>query len=321
MILLVNFGGPRILCEIGSFLTSLLTDQDVVRTPLPAFIHRKLFTWIARKRAAKIVVDYEGIGGGSPIYSDTENLAKLLAEKTGSKVITFHRYLPRTHAESLAAIEACPEEELLVLPLFPQFSYATTGSIARFFSLQLTPKTQNKLRWIKSYASSDPFIKSYEQRIRTFLAEKKLAQEDTILLFSSHGVPKSFITKGDVYYKECLESFDLIRKAFPNALSKLSFQSKFGPGEWIKPYTEETCEKVLQWNEGRKKIIVIPLSFTSDHIETLYEIQDLYIPILEKQGLEAYRCPALNLESYWVDNLAEIAKSTLFHANEELIRR
>lgn len=321
MILLVNFGGPRILSEIGSFLMALLTDQDVVRTPLPAFIHRKLFTWIARKRAAKIVVDYEKIGGGSPIYADTENLAKKLSEKTGSRVITFHRYLPETHAESLAAIEACSEAEILVLPLFPQFSYATTGSIARFFSLHLKPATIDKLRWIKSYAANASFVRSYEQRIRNFLAEKNLNEEETILLFSSHGLPKSFVTNGDVYQKECLESFDLISQTFPKALSKLSFQSKFGPGEWIKPYTGETCEKILSWNQGRKQIVVVPLSFTSDHIETLYEIQDLYLPLLEKQGLRAYRCPALNLESYWVNNLAEIAQTTIFHPNESLIRK
>jgi len=169
--------------------------------------------------------------------------SKIAFRKTKSKVITFHRYLPKTHAESLAAIEACNDEEIVVLPLFPQFSYATTGSIARLFSLNLTSTAVAKLRWIKSYAAAAPFIRSYEERIRNFFHEKNLIEEQTILLFSSHGLPKSFITKGDIYQKECLASFELISQAFPKALSKLSFQSKFGPGEWIKPYTEETCEK------------------------------------------------------------------------------
>ncbi len=321
MILLVNFGGPRTLSEIGSFLISLLTDQDVIRTKLPKPIHRWLFTWIARKRASKIVKDYEGIGGGSPIYADTENLAKLLSKKTNTPVLTFHRYLPRTHAESLAAIEAVTSDQILVIPLFPQFSFATTGSIARFFSHHLTPTTLNKLQWIKSYAEHEAFIRSHIQQIQTFLAEKNIEQTDLILLFSSHGLPKSFITQGDIYLKECTDSFNLISQAFPQVLSRLSFQSKFGPGEWIKPYTDEVCENILTWNQGRKQIVVIPLSFTSDHIETLYEIQDLYLPVLEKHGLTAHRCPALNLAPHWIENLAQITKTNTLHNTQDLIRK
>jgi ferrochelatase len=319
MLLLVNFGGPRHLDEISEFLTSLLTDRDVIRTILPQFIQRRLFTWIARRRAGKIREDYELIGGRSPIYFDTEAIAKLLNEK-GIPTITFHRYLPATHEESLAVIEACKDQNISVLPLFPQFSFATTGSIARFFSERLTPETCEKLQWIKSYPANEPFIRSYEKRIRDFLIENELKEEDTILLYSSHGVPQFFIDEGDIYQAECIQSFETLSARFPKALNKLSFQSKFGPGAWIKPYTEKTCEEVLTWSQGLKQIVVIPLSFTSDHIETLYEIETLYLPILAEKGLKAYRCPALNLEPYWIDGLAEISKNQTLSTNQELIR-
>ena len=320
MILLVNFGGPRHLNEIAFFLNDLLTDRDVIRTKLPAAIHRWLFGRIARKRAGKIREDYELIGGRSPIYFDTEQIANLLNQKL-HPTITFHRYLSATHGESLAEIENCPEETIEVLPLFPQFSYATTGSIARFLDDHLSENAVKKLRWVKSFAAAEPFIRSYTNCIRSFLQQNQIAEEETILLYSSHGVPQSFIDTGDVYQAECIESFDAISKNFPRALNKLSFQSKFGPGQWIKPYTEQTCESVLSWNQGRKKIVVIPLSFTSDHIETLYEIESLYLPILVEKGLLAYRCPALNLEPQWIDSLIEIAKGPKFFSTDELIRK
>lgn len=313
-ILIVNFGGPRNLDEVPSFLTELLCDRDVIRTRFPDFFHKWFFTRVARKRAAKVSEDYEGIGGGSPIYFDTESVAKMMAERLGKSIYTFHRYLKATHAESLKQID--PHPELLALPMFPQFSYATTGSIARYFS-----KWQKKITWIKSYADHPAFIAAYQRRIADFLAEKQLKEEETVLLFSAHGLPQVFVDEGDPYEGECHASFHGVMKAFPKALGRLSYQSKFGRGEWLKPYTDETCERVLEWHQGRKNVVFVPISFTSDHIETLYEIQKLYLPIVASKGLNAYRCPALNLEPYWIDALVEIVGQTNFCENQMLIRK
>ena len=102
---------------------------------------------------------------------------------------------------------------------------------------------------------------------------------------------------------------------------QLCYQSKFGKGEWLRPYTNEVCEEILKWNEKRKNIVFVPISFTTDHIETLFEIEKLYLPLIEKNGLKAYRCPALNLEPYWIDALAEIAKGPILYDNHLLIRK
>jgi len=313
-ILLVNFGGPRNLDEVESFLQSLLCDRDVIRTWFPTFFHNWFFSRIARKRAAKISEDYEGIGGRSPIYFDTEALAAALSKRLDQPVHTFHRYLPATHPNSLNQLER--SEEIKVLPLFPQFCYATTGSIARFFS----PYFPHQLRWIKSYASHPAFIRSYQRRISDFLIEKNLKEEETILLFSAHGVPKKFIDEGDPYESECNLSYKGVMKGFPKTLGKLSYQSKFGRGEWLRPYTDETCEQILDWHEGRKSVVVVPISFTSDHIETLFEIEKLYLPLIAAKGLAAYRCPALNLEPYWIDALLEILQEPTLYDNRALIR-
>ena len=312
--LLVNFGGPRDLDEIPSFLKSLLCDRDVIRTRFPKFFHNWLFSRIARKRALKIREDYHWIGGKSPIYFDTEALKETLSERLRVPVYTFHRYLPATHAGSLEHIAR--EKELIVLPLFPQFCYATTGSIARF----LSPYFPHQLRWIKSYADHPGFVASYQKRIRTFLEEHNLREEETVLIFSAHGIPRQFVDEGDPYERECNRSFCAVMQGFPKAKGKLCYQSKFGRGEWLRPYTNEACEDVFKWHEGRRAVVVVPISFTSDHIETLFEIENLYLPIIRNQGLSAYRCPALNLESYWIDGIIEILQQNDFHDTQALIR-
>jgi ferrochelatase len=318
--LLVNFGGPRSLEEIQPFLIALLTDRDVIRTRLPSWIQNRLFKRIAKKRSVKIQHDYKIIGGKSPIYFDTEDLGKLLSKHLQAPVFTFHRYLPQTHINCLEQLEKSNAEKIIVLPLFPQFCYATTGSIARFLSKNLSSQTLLKLRWIKSYAAHPAFINAFTKHISLFLKDQNLKEETVAFLFSAHGVPKTFITEGDIYQSECELSFQKIKQNFPKAISQLSYQSKFGPGEWIRPYTDEMCENVSQWSEKRENIVVIPLSFTSDHIETLFEIEHLYLPSLRVQGQKAFRCPAFHLEDHWVGALREILEETNFCTTDMLVR-
>jgi ferrochelatase len=306
-VLIVNFGGPRNLDEVEAFLEELLCDPDLIRTPFPKFFQDWFFKRVARKRAVKVRHDYAEIGGKSPIYFDTEALAKSLSLRAKREVVTFHRYLRATHEmEKL-------QEEFLVLPLFPQFSYATTGSAARCLA------QCKKLSWIKSYETHPAFILAHQKRIESFLVEKSLVPEETILLFSAHGVPKKFVDEGDPYQKMCEATVQEVMKAFPKMLGKLSYQSKFGRGEWIRPYTDEACEQMGTW--GLKNCVIVPISFTSDHIETLFEIEKLYLPIIRAKGMNAYRCPALNQEPYWIDALVEILESPEFFSTQSLIRK
>ncbi len=307
-VLLVNFGGPRNLEEISSFLEELLTDQDVIRTSMPSFLHKLIFQQVARRRSKKIASQYAMIGGASPIYEDTEKLAHLLQKQTSKKIIPFHRYLRNTHQEFFKKIKELEADEILVLPLFPQFTYATTGSIARFFAKNLCGKTINKMLWVKSYPHRPSYILAMQQVIKDFLEKKSIKEEEVFLLFSAHGVPQKFICTGDIYKKECEQSFHAIRGCFPKAESALSYQSKFGKGEWVRPYTQDVCEMIEKWNGLQKRTVVVPLSFTSDHIETLFEIEHEYLPILKHKGIDAYRCPALNHHPLWVQALEEMIR-------------
>lgn len=317
---LANFGGPRFLDEVEPFLKELLTDRDVVRTSLPSPIHNYLFKNIARKRARRVSEEYKHIGGGSPIFADTEGVAGLLREKLKSPVIAFHRYLPATHDTFVRSMAQLDCHEIHVFPLFPQFTYATTGSVARWFREKLPYSVVNKMRWIKSYADHPAFIRCHENSIREFLLNHGLEEREVLLFFTAHGIPQQFVMTGDLYRDECQHSFALVTQAFPNAAALLAYQSKFGPGEWLRPYTADVVKEIDRWNEGRSHIVFVPISFTSDHLETLSEIEKEYMTVVRQKGLHAYRVPALTLRGDWVEAIQVILNDTQRCLNQMLIR-
>lgn len=296
-LLLVNFGGPRSLQEVEPFLTELLTDQEVIRTPWPHFFHRFIFSKVAKKRAPILCKHYALIGGKSPIYEDTEFLKNELSRKLLCPVLTFHRYLTETHKETFLNIENT--EISKVLPLFPHFSYATTGSLQTLFRKKL----KKKLDWIESYYDDHGYIALWIKKIKNFLLENNLNERETLLLFSAHSLPLDFIKRGDPYLIQIEDNFRKISAQFPATESHLAFQSRFGRGKWLEPDTGIFCRKL---ESQRKNVVFIPISFTSDHIETLYEIDYLYFPLIEKKGMRPFRIPAFNRDPEWVNVLLDI---------------
>lgn len=320
LLLLVNFGGPRTLEEIPSFLTALLTDRDVIRTYLPRPFEKWLFKQIALRRAKRLKHDYQLIGGKSPLFEDTERIALALSKSLKWEVITFHRYLVETHDRTFWQLQQASASQIIVLPFYPQFSYATTGSIARVFNERIPLLLRNRLQWIRSYSSNPHYIDAMVNCIQSFLDEHHLVDKDTMLFFSAHGLPQKFIKEGDPYEKECYSSFRTISQRFPTYPAILGFQSKFGRGKWLNPYTQDLCKNPTHWNQGRSHIVFIPLSFTSDHIETLFEIEYQYVVEIQKQGLKAFRCPALNHRSDWMDSLVKIVYESPLVSNDSLVR-
>ncbi len=304
--ILVNFGGPRDLQEIKPFLTALLTDRDVIQTSWPDWLHRLFFTWVARKRVSKVAQDYQAIGGKSPIFEDTEALAHELSSRWQTPVIAFHRYLPATHPHFLRALSHWKGNGTIrVVPLFPQFSYTTTGSIARWFATHIPQDLLEQIEWIKSYPEHPGFIYAYQSLIRRCLDEQGWQEEETLLLFSAHGLPQRYVQEGDPYQEECERSFRAVATGFPQAGHQLCYQSLFGKEEWLRPYTVEFCAQGDL--RDYRHVIVVPLSFTSDHIETLFEIEQQHLPLLRNRGVQAIRCPALNQDEVWIDGLIQIA--------------
>jgi ferrochelatase len=321
-LILANFGGPRNLEEVEEFLKELLNDQDVIQTGLPKFLHRLIFNRVAKKRAPETQKDYEEIGGLSPIYGDTEWIAAALTEKLNIPVITFHRYLPKTHNESIKKIINGNWDEIEIFPLFPQFTYATTGSLARFFFENLPKKISKKMKWVKSYEAEIGFINCWSRIIKNTLTYKNIKEEDTFLIFSAHGIPKKYVDNGDPYESQCLKSFIQVMNQLPNLEGMLSFQSKFGKGQWLRPYTSDVSENITNFIGTKKHVAIVPISFTSDHIETLFEIEDEYIPPIKKSLINAFRIPALNLDKQWIEFIAETIESyNQWYETSALIRK
>lgn len=319
-LVIANFGGPRELSEIRPFLEALLTDRDVIRTRLPWPLHPLIFRRVARKRAVKIRDDYVLIGGGSPIYADTEALAQALRTLIPGPVLTFHRYLRCTHRDFVQQLSSLSARTIHVFPLFPQFTYATTGSLARWMNRRLSKSASRRLRWVKSYPDHPAYIAAWQQCIRDFLVSRNLRDEEVFLLFSAHGIPKRFAEGGDPYQEECQRSVTEVMRAFSRCGSLLSFQSQFGPEEWLQPYTAEVVLRMARYTQGQRHVVVVPISFTSDHIETLFEIEHQYLPPLATQGLVAHRCPALTLRADWIAAIPQILKTAPRHETATLIR-
>lgn len=318
--LLVNFGGPRDLKEIAPFLNSLLNDEEVIWPIMPKFLHHLFFSYIAKKRAKTIVHDYEKIGNKSPIYEETEALAKILEKKMGIPIITFHRYLKETHAKTLKLLNSPEFTEIHVFPMFPQFSYATTGSGARFFFENLPRETLNKLKWIKSYPTEMPFVDLWQKILRRFLKNHSLLDKECFFIFSAHGLPKKFISGGDPYEMECQLTVNKVMKGF-DVPFKLAYQSQFGRDQWIGPATLELSRDILNYHQGRKNILFIPISFTSDHIETLFEIEETYMPIIRDKGLNVFRVKAPYSHEDFPDSIAKMLNDFVPFHTSMLVRK
>ncbi len=317
--IIANFGGPRNPSEIAPFLQELLTDPEVIRTSLPSFLQKLLFSFIAKKRAKTVSKEYQKMGGKSPLFADTEKIGLLLEELLKEKVLCFHRYLPATHAAFFEAVKTRNPEEIIVFPMFAQFSYTTTGSIAKLFYRKISPK--EKVKWVFSYALHEGFIKNFVQNIQEAMERVGFLEEKTLLLFSCHGLPEEYVMQGDPYQKQCEESQQKILSFFPKAIGKIAYQSQFGKKKWIEPYTQEVCENITNYSQGRDNVLIIPLSFTSDHLETLVEIEDMYLPLIQKNGLKAFRCPALNTEKRWVHAIVQILQESPLYETKRLLRK
>jgi ferrochelatase len=317
-LVIVNFGGPRSQDEVEDFLIALLGDQDVIRTGWPSRIHKLFFTQIAKKRARIVKEDYQKIGGASPIYGDTERLKIFLNQAFNVPVVTFHRYLPATHESFIEELNDCKARNLLIFPMFPQFSFATTGSCARFFETHLCGRVLEKMLWISSYEQHPSFIKAYQTRIKQALEAHGLKESQVCLFYSCHGVPKKFVCFNDPYQKQCERSVEALKRLFPQADHILGYQSKFGKGEWLKPYTSELVSGDLSWLH-KKHVLFVPLSFTSDHIETLFEVEEQYIAPLKERGIFAARVSSLQEDFGWARDI--ILDQMPLVSNAMLIRR
>ncbi|CAA2990285.1 ferrochelatase-2, chloroplastic [Olea europaea subsp. europaea] len=322
-VLLLNLGGPETLEDVQPFLFNLFADPDIIRLPrLFRFLQKPLAKFISVARAPKSKEGYASIGGGSPLRQITdaqaEELRKALSEKNVlAKVYVGMRYWHPFTEEAIEQIKLDRITKLVVLPLYPQFSISTSGSSLRllesiFREDEYLVNMQHTV--IPSWYQREGYIKAMAD-----LIEKQLTNFDrpkeVMIFFSAHGVPVAYVEEaGDPYKAEMEECVDLImeeleKRRINNAYT-LAYQSRVGPVEWLKPYTDDTIIELGR--KGVKSLLAVPISFVSEHIETLEEIDVEYKELALKSGIEKWgRVPALCCEPTFISDLADAVIESL----------
>jgi ferrochelatase len=317
-ILLLNLGGPDKLEDVRPFLYNLFSDPELIRLPSP-LLQAPLAWLISTLRFKKSQRNYKKIGGYSPLRQITEAQAEALRSQlqlNGHAVNVYigMRYWHPFTEEAIAQIKKDKIEELVILPLYPQFSISTTGSS---FSLieriwQIDPELQKiKYTVVPSWYDNSGYLQSMANLIAAKL-DRVNNPSEAYIFFSAHGVPVSYIEEaGDPYQKEIETCAALIMQKLnrPNPY-KLAYQSRVGPVEWLQPYTEAAIAELAE--QGVKELVVVPISFVSEHIETLEEIDMEYREIAEQAGIETFaRVPAPDTDPAFIEALADIVLKAL----------
>ena len=313
-VLLLNFGGPETTADVETFLRNLFSDTFGIRFGTPAFFQRFLAKKISKKRAPSVAEKYLEIGGGSPLVPTTKALVNHLSLELPQ--LNFHiamRYTPPYTEDVILDLYRQGVKDLLLLPLYPHFSYATTGSSFYAISqtlreLEITP-SKMRFRSICCFYENDSYIEAQAEMVRRGLAQIP-DNLDPVLLFSAHGIPEKYVDQGDPYQHQIQTSVDLILKKLNwKGHYQLAYQSRVGPQKWLDPDVEEVLES---YKDTKKALLVIPISFVSDHIETLHELDIEYKEIAEEFNIEHYyRAPVFNEDAVFIACLKKLIEEEL----------
>ena len=312
-VLLMTMGDPASQSEVLPFLLKLFSDPLIIRAPW--FVRYPLSLYISLKKLASVKEKYGLIGGGSPMNDMTERQAKALEERLGGgvRVYVANRYCKPSTADAYRRIKADGIRKLVALPLYPHYSPAITGSSFRALEslLKRDPRPPD-VEWIKSIATDPRFVEAYAAKVKDALAEFDGEGHGEIpVLFSAHALPKKFIDEGDPYVSEIEAAVARLREHIGPVNGTVCFQSKGRPSmEWLRPETDDVLRELA--NEGHDKVVIAPISFVSENIETLYDVDILYRGMARSLGIKKFaRARCLNDEPAFINALAKIIQETL----------
>lgn len=318
-VLLFNLGGPEKLEDVKPFLYNLFSDPDIIRIRRAAL--RKSVAWlISTLRHKRSSGYYAKIGGGSPLRKITDEQAAALERQLADEGFQVRVYVGMrcwnpTIDQALAAIERDEITHLVVLPLFPQFSVTTTGSCINYFNARLHQSPRAGLihasyvtRWFDEPRYIDAVAGLIRSEFRNFPDPDPRA---IYIVYSAHSIPKRYIDEGDPYLEHTQHTVALVNEKLGNKNPwTLSFQSKVGPVKWLEPSTEQIIK--MLGRRGTRQVLIVPISFVSDHIETLYEIDIQYRQEAEAVGISHFRrTPALNVDPAFIAALAALVKEQM----------
>lgn len=323
-IVLFNLGGPGDLAAVEPFLVNLFSDREIIQLPGGAALQPTMARLIAKLRGPSVRENYQRIGGGSPQLRITREQAEGLEQRLNAgsggsqhfRVFIAMRYSRPTSADALEAIAAAGIRRIVTLTLFPHYSKATTGSSRNEFERALaSPRWagQFEVSHIDHYPDDSRYVEAVTETVRVAWNEIPADRRArAVLLFSAHGLPQRFIDEGDPYVShiDATRFAVLERLKLPNR-QRIAYQSRTGPVRWIGPGTEETIRELAE--DGVTDVLVIPLSFVSDHIETLYEVDMLFADAARAAGITGYyRTPALNAHPLFIEALSGLVHEHLW---------
>ncbi len=318
-VVLLQLGGPDSPDAVKPFLYNLFCDEDIIDFP-GAFLARKFLAKVISSRRSKPIREhYEEIGGKSPINELTHLQAGALekALQISSASIAVHIAMRYWHPMTESVVRQIKKDRndlIILLPLYPQFSRATTFSSLNEWKRQATNYGIDHIetRIVCCYPEHPSLIDAFVDRINDGLKKfQEINPTDIDLVFSAHGVPVSFIEKGDPYQLqvECTVR-EVLNRGKWKSPTVLCYQSKVGPQRWIGPSLVDTINALA--HKGRKHILVIPIAFVTEHIETLHEINIEVREEAEHLGVEQFETmKALNDHPLFIQCLKDLVLSTI----------
>ncbi len=318
-IVLFNLGGPDAPDAVQPFLFNLFNDKAIIRAPQPI---RWLIAKLISMRRAPIAREiYSELGGKSPLLENTEAQAKALEDMLGSayldrefKCFIAMRYWHPMAPQTALAVRDWGADDVVLLPLYPQFSSTTTGSsIEAWHKAAMKAGLVSDVRGVCCYPENDGFIDALTDRLQSELAGVETVGAVRVL-FSAHGLPQQIVSGGDPYQwaVERTASAVVARLDIPMLDWVVSYQSRVGPLEWIKPYTEDEIRRA--GSEG-KGLIVVPIAFVSEHSETLVELDIEYRELAKECGVPAYRrVGTVAKDTAFISGLSSLVRDALARA-------
>jgi protoporphyrin/coproporphyrin ferrochelatase len=316
-IVLLNLGGPATLADVRPFLKNLFSDPLILDLPGGRLIRPFLAWMILTFRSRKVRGYYARIGGGSPLLRLTLAQAAALREELRRRgygtvrVEVAMRYAEPGAATALRKLRSAGQTRVIALPLYPQECVATTtSSVLDLEAARDAIAPDLAIDSIRSYHLHSGYLAAVASRIREALDRLPApARGEAVLLFSAHGVPESLPKRGDPYVGQIRETVEALRALVgPQYEHRLAFQSRAGPVRWVGPPTDSVIAELA----GRPAVVIVPISFVSDHIETLYEIDLLFGGLAREAGIQHFvRCESLNDSPIFTRAMADLVEPLL----------
>jgi protoporphyrin/coproporphyrin ferrochelatase len=313
-VILFNLGGPDKAESIRPFLINFFMDKNIIRAPYPVrFLVSRLIAWRRSKNEAG--ASYGMLGGKSPLLENTQAQAAALESKLGAgfKVFVTMRYWHPMAAQILKDVQQFAPDEIILLPLYPQYSTTTTrSSFQDWFKEANRAGLDIPTQMVCCYPFDKGFVAASADNIKTayndFMRKNGVAPR---VLFSAHGLPEKIIAEGDSYQWACIESAKTIAAAteIDNLDWSVCYQSRVGPLKWIRPSTEEALEKAAH---DKVPVLIYPHAFVNEHVETLVEIEEEYRHLATEMGITGFeRVPTVSCHPDFIAGLADLVREQI----------